>query len=235
MMHLPLGADAADLVDVLDINGDGALEHEELVKGMVRMLTNSQYQQMLELKVGLNRIIREVKVSNAMMARNDQSEEEEDEVAQQLREVQTQQGVIKMVVQHMRADLGKGHDGSSIKAGTPIGELDERTESSKALSNYEHLGADVPQPLLLKSLGIGSPRPCNLPALKTKQQQETAQKAQKEWDALVAKESPALPIKLTPASLDNLLATTGTLDSARSTKSHLFGGWKDTPRSRAAL
>jgi hypothetical protein len=61
IVNLPVGADAEELVDLIDSDGDGHLEMDEFVRSLVRLLTSDQYQQILEVKAQQNRIGRNVK------------------------------------------------------------------------------------------------------------------------------------------------------------------------------
>eukprot|EP00746_Dinoflagellata_sp_MGD_P076011 gnl/MRDRNA2_/MRDRNA2_30568_c0_seq2.p1 gnl/MRDRNA2_/MRDRNA2_30568_c0~~gnl/MRDRNA2_/MRDRNA2_30568_c0_seq2.p1 ORF type:complete len:819 (-),score=164.98 gnl/MRDRNA2_/MRDRNA2_30568_c0_seq2:81-2174(-) len=65
VVNLPIGSEAQDLIDLIDQDGDGELEMSEFVKNLIRLLTNNMFQHILELKSGLNRLLREVKQSNA--------------------------------------------------------------------------------------------------------------------------------------------------------------------------
>merc|ERR1719428_1158274 len=65
VVNLPIGSEAQDLVDLIDQDGNGELEMSEFVKNMVRLLTNSMFQHVLELKSGLNRVLREIKGKGA--------------------------------------------------------------------------------------------------------------------------------------------------------------------------
>lgn len=59
VVNLPIGANADELVDLIDSDGDGKLDMEEFVTSFVRLLTNDMYQQILEIKRQQNRLKRD--------------------------------------------------------------------------------------------------------------------------------------------------------------------------------
>eukprot|EP00746_Dinoflagellata_sp_MGD_P152790 gnl/MRDRNA2_/MRDRNA2_83882_c0_seq1.p1 gnl/MRDRNA2_/MRDRNA2_83882_c0~~gnl/MRDRNA2_/MRDRNA2_83882_c0_seq1.p1 ORF type:complete len:665 (-),score=100.53 gnl/MRDRNA2_/MRDRNA2_83882_c0_seq1:265-2259(-) len=65
VVNLPIGANAQELVDLIDTDGNNELEMSEFVQNMVRLLTNSMLQHILEIKSGVNRVLREVRKPEA--------------------------------------------------------------------------------------------------------------------------------------------------------------------------
>lgn len=63
IVNLPIGSEAEDLLDLIDANGDGELGMIEFVKSLVRLLTNDTFQHVLEVKMSMNRLLREVKLN----------------------------------------------------------------------------------------------------------------------------------------------------------------------------
>eukprot|EP00746_Dinoflagellata_sp_MGD_P003909 gnl/MRDRNA2_/MRDRNA2_107569_c0_seq1.p1 gnl/MRDRNA2_/MRDRNA2_107569_c0~~gnl/MRDRNA2_/MRDRNA2_107569_c0_seq1.p1 ORF type:complete len:657 (-),score=104.41 gnl/MRDRNA2_/MRDRNA2_107569_c0_seq1:201-1919(-) len=96
---LPLGAEGGDIMDLIDCDGDGALEMVEFVRAIIRLLTNTMFQHTLEIKKQQNRTLRAIREV-------ERRQDRQDETLAKILELLTVGGPAK----HIGPNLKKGDD-----------------------------------------------------------------------------------------------------------------------------